>query len=360
APVEPRWTPPAARCAGDEAGIHPFCRTLGLEATKTEGGITISEDGAAQRHSTSRSAVAPGCVDFRLSSVNKSKGGEDALRASEARKAAILETALDAVITIDYEGKIVDFNPAAERVLGYPRDEAIGQDMAELIVPPSLRTRYLQGLEHYLATGEGPILGKRIEMQALRADGTEFPAELSITAIPTGGPPMFTGYLRDITERRRAEEALRESEKRLAADLAGMRRLQQVSTRLVQTSDAAALLLEIVDAAIAVTGADMGNIQLLDRDSGALKIVANRGFERPFLEFFDAVHDGKAACGTAMQSGKRVIIEDVAASPVFAGKPALAVVLAAGVRAVQSTPLVSRSGHLVGMLSTHYRVPRRP
>jgi signal transduction histidine kinase len=119
-------------------------------------------------------------------------------------------------------------------------------------------------------------------------------------------------------------------------------------------------LLEIVDAAIAVTAADMGNIQLLDRGSGALKIEASRGFEAPFLEFFNAVHDGQAACGSAMKSGERVVIEDVIVSPVFVGTPELEAMLAAGVRAVQSTPLVGRSGQIVGMLSTHYRAPRRP
>ena len=164
----------------------------------------------------------------------------------------------------------------------------------------------------------------------------------------------------DVDNLKRAEEAWHQSEQRLAADLAGMTRLHEVSTLLVQASGARELLLEIVDAAIAVTGADMGNIQLLDRDSGALRIVANRGFGSAFLEFFNAVHGGQGACGTAMRTGKRVIVEDIVASPVFVGTAALEVMRAAGARAVQSTPLVSRSGRLVGMLSTHYRAPRRP
>ena len=160
--------------------------------------------------------------------------------------------------------------------------------------------------------------------------------------------------------RERLQASLRESHERLAHELADMTRLQQVSTRLIGTDDPETLLLEIVDAAIAVTTADMGNIQLLDADAGSLKIVASRGFERPFLEFFDAVHDGHAACGTAMQSRERVIIDDVAASPLFVGTPALDVMLAAKALAVQSTPLISRSGRLVGMFSTHYRAPHRP
>jgi len=163
-----------------------------------------------------------------------------------------------------------------------------------------------------------------------------------------------------VLQRLMAEEAQRKSEQCLAADLADMSRLQEVSTKLVQAGDSSSLLLEIVDTAIAVTSAEMGNIQLLDRDSGTLKIVANRGFESPFLEFFNAVHEGQNACGAAMQRGQRIVIEDVSKSPLFVGTPALAVMLAANAQAVQSTPLIARSGRLVGMLSTYYRVPRRP
>src|SRR5207244_404219 len=132
---------------------------------------------------------------------------EAALRDSEARKGAIVESAIDGIITIDQEGKIIEFNPAAERLLGHPRTAAVGQLMADLIIPPSLRERHHRGLAHYLATGEGPVLGKRLEMIALHADGTEFPIELGITRVGAEEPALFTGFLRDITERRQAEAA---------------------------------------------------------------------------------------------------------------------------------------------------------
>ncbi|MGH8496206.1 MAG: PAS domain S-box protein [Gammaproteobacteria bacterium] len=137
---------------------------------------------------------------------------EGELKASEARKAAMLDTALDCVITIDHRGRIVDFNPAAERTFGYRRDDAVGLEMCELIVPPSRRDAHRQGMARYLATGESRILNRRVQMTAMRADGTEFPAELSITPITLDGPAMFTGYLRDITEQKRAERALQDSE----------------------------------------------------------------------------------------------------------------------------------------------------
>jgi PAS domain S-box-containing protein len=140
---------------------------------------------------------------------------ERALREGEARKRAIFEGALDCIVTMDHAGRITEFNPAAEQTFGYAHADAIDQPLVDLLVPPSLRARHTEGLRRYLATGEGPVLGKRIEVQALRADGTEFPAELAIVPILSeGAPPIFTAYIRDITERRRAAEALGASEAR--------------------------------------------------------------------------------------------------------------------------------------------------
>ncbi len=141
---------------------------------------------------------------------------ERELKRSEARKAAILESALDCIVTIDHEGCITEFNPPAEHTFGYRRNEVLGKHLADVIIPPSLREKHRQGFARYLATGEARVLGKRIEMTAVRADGSEFPVELAIARIPLEGPPSFTGYLRDITERKRAEQALRRSEAFLA------------------------------------------------------------------------------------------------------------------------------------------------
>jgi PAS domain S-box-containing protein len=140
---------------------------------------------------------------------------ERELKRSEARKAAILDSALDCVMTIDHEGCITEFNPAAERTFGYRRNDVMGS-LADVMIPPSLREGHRRGLVRYLATGEGPMIGKRIETTAVRADGSEFPVELTITRISWDGPPSFTGYLRDITERKRSELELRRSEAFLA------------------------------------------------------------------------------------------------------------------------------------------------
>jgi PAS domain S-box-containing protein len=153
--------------------------------------------------------------------ITARKLAEQALHESEARKSAMFETALDCIITIDDGGRVVEFNPAAERTFGYRRAEALGKELAELIVPPRLRAQHRQGLARYLKGGEARVLGRRTEMAAVRADGSEFLVELSVTRIATEGAPLFTAYLRDITERKRIEEALRQSEERYALAVAG-------------------------------------------------------------------------------------------------------------------------------------------
>jgi two-component system, chemotaxis family, CheB/CheR fusion protein len=126
---------------------------------------------------------------------------------------ALLNSALDCIISMDATGRVIEFNPAAERVFGYTRDQALGQELASLIIPPDQRERHRKGLQHFRETGEGPVLGKRLEVKAMRADGSEILVELAITALRGETEPVFTAYLRDITDRARGEEASR----RLAA-----------------------------------------------------------------------------------------------------------------------------------------------
>ena len=125
----------------------------------------------------------------------------------------ILENALDCIITMDADGRVLEFNPAAEGVFGFNRQEVVGKELAELIIPPGLREQHRRGLAHYLRTGEGPVIGKRIEITGIRKDGSEVLVELAITAIKIDSKPIFTAYLRDISNPKRSEEASR----RLAA-----------------------------------------------------------------------------------------------------------------------------------------------
>jgi diguanylate cyclase (GGDEF)-like protein/PAS domain S-box-containing protein len=132
---------------------------------------------------------------------------EQQIHESEARKAAMLAAALDCIITIYRDGRIVEFNPAAERTFGYQRGEVLGREMAHVLIPAPLRAVYRQGFSRHMATGEAVALGRRMETSAIRKDGTEFPVELSIARIESA-EPLFTAYLRDITDQKQAVNQL--------------------------------------------------------------------------------------------------------------------------------------------------------
>lgn len=145
--------------------------------------------------------------DLKQSSLKRLQAAID-LRESRELATAIQETALDSIITIDSRGKILAFNAAAEATFGFAAAQAIGQNLAGLIVPERLREPYRRGLARYLESGEGPILGKRVEMPALRASGEEFPVEVAIVANQLRGSVCFTATIRDLTARKQAEEEL--------------------------------------------------------------------------------------------------------------------------------------------------------
>ena len=140
--------------------------------------------------------------------VVERKQAEDALRRSETFKGAMLEASLDCIITADHNGRIIDFNPAAEKTFGYRRAEVGGNEIAQCIVPQSLRADHRAGIRRYLETREGAFIGRRVETVGMRSDGSEFPIELAIHAIELGGRPAFTAYARDITSRKAMEARL--------------------------------------------------------------------------------------------------------------------------------------------------------
>lgn len=170
-------------------------------------------------------AVAIGAQDFLVKGTTQSQVIERAVRyavergkaseeisRNEARLRALLEGALDAVVTIHGDGRIVRWNRSAEEIFGWQRDEVLGAMMHELIVPERLRERHLRSVERFLTTGVVPMRGRRVETIARRRDGTEFPAEVRITAEPHAEEPTLTAFIADITERRHAEEEQRASE----------------------------------------------------------------------------------------------------------------------------------------------------
>jgi PAS domain S-box-containing protein len=146
-----------------------------------------------------------GLVANQLGHLIERKSAEEALRASEHRKTAIVQSALDCIISFDLDGKIVEFNPAAERAFGISQEDALGREVVGLIVPEKLSASHKQGIALYTATNLSMAGGQRVELAALHRSGHEFPVEAAISRINIDGRPMFTAFLRDISERRRAE-----------------------------------------------------------------------------------------------------------------------------------------------------------
>jgi PAS domain S-box-containing protein len=209
---------------------------------------------------------------------------EDRLRHSEAVKSAIVQSAIDCVISIDHEGRVIEWNPAAEETFGYPRAEVIGKEMAELIIPPRLREKHRQGITRYLETGEGPLLNKRVEITGQRANGEEIPVELAVVPVSLEGAPIFTGYLRDITESKRAErergELLeRERTARTEAESAGKRlwQLQHITEAALSHLSLEELFDELLMRIAEVLNVEIAAILLASDDGDYLTVRATLG-----------------------------------------------------------------------------------
>jgi len=192
---------------------------------------------------------------------------EDERRASEARTRALLDAAFDAIVVMDAEGTIVDVNRAAERIFGWPAEELIGQELASRMVPPALREAHRRGVRRFLMTGEGEVVGHPVELPALRADGSEFPAEIAIRRLDTAGPPVFTGFIRDLTDRTRIEGELRA----LGDEQAALRR---VATLVARSADEASVFDAVTEEVGRLLGAQTANLIRFEPDATALVIGA--------------------------------------------------------------------------------------
>src|SRR5947209_1822287 len=281
--------------------------------------------------------------------------GDAALKRSEARKAAILDSALDCIVTIDHEGCITEFNPAAERTFGFPRDQVLGQQLADVVIPPSLREEHGRGFVRYLATGEAAILGRRVEMTAIRADGSEFPAELAIMRIPVDGPPSFTGYLRDITELKRSIDERKQAETRLASE-----------NRLLEMVASGSSLPEVLNTLCSFVEDTAGEcycgVYLIDWSGPRFQ----KGFAPTLPASFNDPIEGLPVspdigpCGRAACLKTQVIAADLELDPLWQGSPLSRLALAHGLKSGWSTPIYSLAGHVLDTFALFQRITARP
>lgn len=192
--AERMWTaslvPGDAFASGRARGIIPLVAGCGALVSLLLFGLVRVQTLAAER------------FEHQAQSLRES---QQELSDSEARKSAILESALDAIISMDHLGRVIEWNPAAERIFGWSRRDAVGRPLDELIIPERVRSGRPEAVWNVVGSASGPATGQRVETTAHRADGSEFPVEMSICRIGETEPPRFTGFIRDITERVRAE-----------------------------------------------------------------------------------------------------------------------------------------------------------
>lgn len=289
--------------------------------------------------------VTVGLISWNLTLLSRHEG---AMQQSERRVTETLESITDGFVTLDREWRFTRINAHAERLLGKTWAQLEGLSVWE-VYPEMVKTETYEEL-HRAATGKIPV-----EFEGLNPVTNRWFANRAYP-MPDGG---LTVFFQDITERKRDEEALRLSRESLAAELAAMTRLQALSTRLVAAGDRDVLLREVLAAAADITGTSKGNIQLYDPATGSLRIILHQGLGKPFLEYF-ADHGCPSTCDAAARDRKRVVVEDVASEPSLRGTTDRGILLEDGIRAIQSTPLITRDGRLLGMLSNHYAQPRRP
>lgn len=252
--------------------------------------------GPARRYSLVRVQKKPSGGNLKQSDASLASATEAAeeLRRSESRKAAILESALDAILLMDHLGNVVEFNAAAERMFGYRRSDVLGRQMAELIIPPAFREAHRQGLRRYLEGGQERILGRVHEMAAVRSDGSEFPAEFAITRVQGQVPPLFTGYIRDVTARKRASDR--------AA------RLLDFTSKLSRATSPEEVVDAVLSEGLSSLRAQSGGVMLVADDGMHLEVAGTQSDASDSVERFrrvpldaslpvcDAIRSGRAVC----------------------------------------------------------------
>jgi PAS domain S-box-containing protein len=258
---------------------------------------------------------------------------------SDRRVSAYFQAALDGVIMADASGRVVEFNPAAERIFGYTRDEALGRPLAELIVPPSLRERHTTAFSRFIETGHGRTLGRRMELTGMRADGSEFPVELALSQVEAE-PVLICGALRDISATKEAETHLRE----LADEQAALRR---VATLVARESSPQRLFALVAEQVARIIDVPLVRLVRYDSDGSAAELIGGWGESVDPLALGTRWQlDGPGVLASVWRSRLPARLDDYTDVP---GQAAL-VVRQAGMRSAVASP-ITVEGRLWGAIA---------
>src|SRR4051794_25982468 len=241
---------------------------------------------------------------------------------------AYLKAAIDCVIVSDASGRIVEFTRPSERRFGYSRGDALGRTMAELIVPPSLRERHIAGFARFVETREGSMLGRRVELTGMRADGSEFPVELALSQVDTE-PVLICGALRDISATKQTESHLRE----LADEQAALR---QVAPLVAYESSPDRLVAVVAEQVARVF--DVPVVRLIRYEPTAAVVVGgfSESYDEPFAIGSRWQLDTPGLLATIRHTGRAARVDDYAQAP----DDGAAAIRAAGMRSAVGSPIV--------------------
>ena len=284
--------------------------------------------------------------------ITGQKQFEEALRSSEAEHRLTLEAALDCVVVMDDEGVIVGFNAAAERTFGHSRDQAIGRPLAELLIPSRYREQHWRGLKRFLETGRSSILNRRIEMPGLRADGTEFPAELTVTAIlphSQFGRRLFTAFLRDVTEQKRTEELLATRFRQQSA-------LADFGQRALYERELQPVLDDAVGTISGTLGTKLSNVLALLPDRREFLLRAGVGWSEGLVGTARVPAGSKSQAGHTLLRDDPVVVDDLRKEARFTAPRLLK---EHGAVSGISCVLRGERGEKWGVLAAHSDAPRR-
>lgn len=273
------------------------------------------------------------------SCISSSTGVEKSYKL-EQKLSSILASITDCHYELDKDYRFISINDHALAYFGKKREKLLGKSYWDVF--PNLRESIFK-VQFEKATSDLTSIHFDVESILYPGKWVEF------HGYPTeeGGILVF---FRDITNRRQAES-------QIEVYLSALSRMHMISRKILGAEGIESLLQEIMDTAVSIVGAQRGTLQILENDS--LHIVAHHGHKQPFLDFFTSAIR-TSVCGEAERSGKRVVIQDVEASPIFAGTDSLTILREAGVRSVQSTPIMSRQGLMLGILTTHWDAPYQP
>ncbi|MCW8890739.1 MAG: PAS domain S-box protein, partial [Sedimenticola sp.] len=234
-------------------------------------------------------------------------------------ESVIMDLALDAIVIIDEQGSIVSFNQSAESLFGYQRREVLGREIASAIIPPSFREQHYAGFSRFINTGEAHIIDKRIEVTAMRADESEFPVELTVTGFHIRGVRFFTAFIRDITERVKMEQRLRQE-----TELVQL--LHRLTSLANEASSTQAAMQGFLKEVCEYTGWPVGHVFLVDQEQACTKLVSSRCWyladEKQYERFFKAtesmeLESGSGLPGRVFLSGRPLWIEDISSDSNF-------------------------------------------